>query len=232
MVRHLIKKENSKSSFLILKDSTGYSAFVMTILADSSYLKGEINKLNALKYNHRDEDFSGMVAYFTPKGQLINVWRYVDGKIVMNSNGNLNTNQIQSISGTVKKPNFQQKECYDYYWVETTNGNVDRTYYAFTICFDNGGGGGGDGDGPGSPNVSPDQPQPNCSVPTHGQSLKTNFNVPPDNPGDGGGTGYPQPSQCPTFKNLPSNMPSVDDITNNVQNPCLQAIIETIIYSE
>jgi hypothetical protein len=66
------KKEYSRSSFLTLNNGTGYKAYVMTVIADSSYLKGDLTKLDHNKYNKHDADFCGAVVYSTPKGAFVN----------------------------------------------------------------------------------------------------------------------------------------------------------------
>lgn len=53
----------------------------MTIVADSSWVGGNYQKLNAQTYRHRSADFSGSLLYFTPKGIFVAGYRYVNGKI-------------------------------------------------------------------------------------------------------------------------------------------------------
>lgn len=45
----------------------------MTVVADSSYINGDISKLKKNTYNQRDKDFSGIVIYSTPKGEFVSV---------------------------------------------------------------------------------------------------------------------------------------------------------------
>jgi hypothetical protein len=56
----------SRSSFLILNDSTGYHAYIMTFIADSAYINNDLSKLDRNKYNNRDADFSGVVFTLLP----------------------------------------------------------------------------------------------------------------------------------------------------------------------
>jgi hypothetical protein len=42
----------------------------MTILADPAYMKNDTTKLALNTYRKRDANFTGMVLYFTPKGQF------------------------------------------------------------------------------------------------------------------------------------------------------------------
>lgn len=48
------KKEYSKSSFLILFDGKNYEAYIMTILADSAYIKNDLSKLAHNTYSKHD----------------------------------------------------------------------------------------------------------------------------------------------------------------------------------
>ena len=74
-------KNPSKSSFLILNDGKTYTAYIMTILADSSYLQNDFTKLNHNSYSKRDNNFSGYVLYSTPEGKLLKGWHYSNGQI-------------------------------------------------------------------------------------------------------------------------------------------------------
>ena len=72
-------KENSKTSFIILNDGKGYQAFIMTILADASYIGNDPTKLAKNTYRKRDANFTGMVLYFTPKGKFVSGYAYKNG---------------------------------------------------------------------------------------------------------------------------------------------------------
>ena len=75
-------KSYSKSSFLLLNDSKGgYEAYIMTLIADSAWVGGDFTKLKNQTYNHKANDFGGRLLYFTPKGKLVNGYRYVNGRI-------------------------------------------------------------------------------------------------------------------------------------------------------
>ena len=71
----------SRSSFILFNNGNSYNAYVMTIIADSLYLRNDLSKLDHNKYNKRDSDFSGVVLYNTPKGEFISAWFYNNGKI-------------------------------------------------------------------------------------------------------------------------------------------------------
>ena len=75
-------KNASKNSFLIIGDAPNYKAYIISIVADSSYLRGDYSKLANLSYRHIDKDFTGSVLYFKPGGGLVNGYRYLNGKII------------------------------------------------------------------------------------------------------------------------------------------------------
>ncbi|HEY4326246.1 MAG TPA: hypothetical protein VGN20_19830 [Mucilaginibacter sp.] len=75
------KKQFSRSTFLLLNDGSSYQAYIMTIIADSAYLKNDFTKLDRNKYNKRESDFSGVVLYSTPLGKFVSSWFYENGNI-------------------------------------------------------------------------------------------------------------------------------------------------------
>jgi hypothetical protein len=91
----------SRTSFLIIGNKSNYKAYLMTIVADSSYLNGNINKLDALSYKNIDRAFSGYVIYFLPDGKLVNGYKYTNGSVIKTISINTNSNslQIQSTHG-------------------------------------------------------------------------------------------------------------------------------------
>jgi hypothetical protein len=74
-------KSTSKCSFIILQDAEGYQAYIMTIMADPAWLGADYSKLKTLSYRNKGEAFSGKVLYFSPKGRLLNGYRYHNGKV-------------------------------------------------------------------------------------------------------------------------------------------------------
>ncbi len=211
------KNAYSRSSFLLLKDSTGYNAYVMTIIADSSYLKNDLTKLDHNKYNKHDSDFSGVVLYFTPKGKFLSGWFYKNGSIsgalsstqttytLINTPGNglttqsLQTNELSAIT-----------TCQ--YWYQTvTAGGV--TYgptlldeSCTTTYYDSGGSTSTGTTGTsGNSGSSPSTPIP-CTVPGSSASaavsnghLIIDVAQPQPTPiGSTGDGGYPPPTTTPT----------------------------------
>ncbi|MDB5140168.1 MAG: hypothetical protein JWR12_2084 [Mucilaginibacter sp.] len=80
--QEIYQKENSKSSFLLINDGLNYHAYIMTVIADPAYLNNDKIKLAGNTYNKRDKKFSGMLLYFTPKGQFIKSYSYKNGQLI------------------------------------------------------------------------------------------------------------------------------------------------------
>jgi hypothetical protein len=231
----------SRSSFILINNGNGYDAYVMTLIADSAYLKNDRSKLDRNKYNKRDVDYSGLVLYFTPKGKYIGGWRYKDGHIVLPGNRD-NSSGVKVQSVGTSRVKTMSEDCYDYNLVAYTNGRVDYEIYMFTICSSGGpnspgngpgdiggdGGGGGGGSGPGDGGPSSATPPPPCNsavhpgpVPIINSSGKLIVNdVPPD-----GGDGFPPP-QGPCY------IETLTDITNNVTDPCLKSMVNSTINAD
>jgi len=53
------RKSYSRSSFLIINGAGGFKAYIMTLIADPSYLNNDFNKLQLNAYNKRDKNYSG-----------------------------------------------------------------------------------------------------------------------------------------------------------------------------
>jgi hypothetical protein len=64
-------KENSKASFILLKEGNSYQAYLMIIMADSAYIKNDPRKLARNTYQEIDTGFIGHVLYVTPKGKYL-----------------------------------------------------------------------------------------------------------------------------------------------------------------
>ncbi len=187
-------KKYSKTSFLILKDDQGYSAFVMVIIADSAYVKGDMRKLSHNTYSKHDADFAGMIIYFTPKGKYIHAYRYKNGHIVTTPAGN---NTQSSNAGRLSIN--EMYDCTDWYMVSyDALGNIVDYQFMYRECTpipD-------DGSNPGG-----GMPPQGCP-PVTGQSTgKLHINAGSPDPGDGSGDtgldpgdgGFPPPTtvNCP-----------------------------------
>jgi len=134
----IYKKEYSRTSFLIINDGQNTSAYIMTVIADSSYVKNNLSKLDNNRYNKHDPDFSGVVLYHSPKGQFIKGWFYKNGKILYNisprnennsvsSNGN--KRQVQKL-----KNNDTYQVCTDWFQLVFVNGQLLSSRYLDSYC--------------------------------------------------------------------------------------------------
>jgi hypothetical protein len=143
-----------------LNDGTSYTGYIMTIIADPAYLKNDLTKLNRLKYNQRDTDFTGAVLYQTPNGNFVSGWFYTDGIITgeMNAKNNSTTNAVKTGKPVTQnlKTDLVEEVCTDWYTQVTVNGVTYPPEYTSTTCvtYDNGDPGGSSGS-PGSSTGSP-----------------------------------------------------------------------------
>jgi len=62
-----LNKAYSRSYYLLINDSKKYDAYILTIIADSSYVNNDLSKLAHNTYRKQDADFS---ALFYTKGRL------------------------------------------------------------------------------------------------------------------------------------------------------------------
>jgi len=208
----------SRSSFILLNNGTGYDAYVMTLIADSVYIKNDLSKLTRNTYSKREADFSGLVLYFTPKGKYVSGWRYKDGHIVIPGAGTPNK-KVQDIAGPKLTPHNMEptEDCIDWFWVTYDNGVPIDYQYLYTTCATPGQGGGGD-----AGNTPPDCPPGTSRTQSTGH-LAVN-NMPPPPPDDGGGGGFPSPTTPG-----PCTVDAPATITNNVKDPCLKKMVDSTI---
>jgi len=219
----------SSSYYLVLNDGKNYEAYLMVVIADSAYVKNDLTKLSHNTYRKHDADFSGMVFYFTPKGEYVSGYLYKNGQLVPSS---ASTAQQQNSNNSTLKTNSVEAQCTDYYWevYNTDTGAIVSLTYMYTLCGSDDGGGGGGGGAP-AVNQCPNSPAPTT---TSINGLKVNSA--PANPGTGGtpGTGdggFPPP---PTTTACPVNVPTVDTLlnTNNLtqlQKDSLQTILNQVL---
>jgi len=211
-------KENSRSSFLILNDGTNYQAYIMTIIADPAYLKGDRSKLKNNTYNHRDTDFTGMVFYFTPKGQYVSGYAYKNGRRIKPASANAQTaNGLKTNSGQLQTTELS---CVAWYMGTYVNGELVDAVYMYTICTD---------DGLDSGGGQPVPPAPVCPPGTTAVNPGSKLQVTDDTgttgdglPGDDG-SGFPPPD---TSTNSACVAPAIID---SVKNPCLKAMVDSIM---
>src|SRR6185437_2427786 len=98
--RILNSKENSISSFILLNDGKNYSAYVMTLVADSDYVKNNPGWAAHNTYRKHDPAFSGLLLYFTPRGQFVNGYAFKNGRQVIQA--------IQDAAPAVKTRSIQK----------------------------------------------------------------------------------------------------------------------------
>jgi len=202
-------KAYTRSFFLMLNDGQKYEAYMMTIIADSDYVKNDLSKLAHNTYRKHDADFSGKVLYFTPKGQYLNGYTYQNGQLVTATSSAQQTgNQVvQSVNDGKLKTDDMAVQCTDWYLDFYIDGQFWYSSYFGTTCTGisggvstgGGGGGGSSGGGGGTGSAGSVPPPPPCapSAPiessvTGGHLTINNLPTPPDG-------GYPPPvnSPCP-----------------------------------
>jgi len=191
-----------KSSVLILKDNKGYSSYIMTIIADSIYLKNDFVKLANNTYSKKDADFTGTVLYFTPAGKYVSGYAYRQGKLLIPS-----TLANQTTSNKVN----DYGECIDWYlqYRDAQTGVLLDEEYLYTTCP----GGGAD-----------DGAIPNCSTNgvtglAPGSKVQINSMEPDPDPTTDPGTGFPDPttSTC--------TVPDIIDSLLKKTFPCASKLI-------
>jgi len=182
------KKEYSRSSFLIMKGSTGYEAYILTIIADSAYLKGNLNKLDRTTYAKRDAGFSGMVFYFTPKGKYVQGYAYKNGQLLTADANNSNASQSKLKTNTI------WEQCTDYYLDTWVNDVLVGEEYEYSICDYWDDGMGNNDPGANDPPPPPHCPISNVTVSNTGSKLHVNVITAP--PTDDGGLPQPNPTHA------------------------------------
>jgi len=79
----VFNKAYSRSSYVLINDKEKYNGYLLTIIADSDYVKNDPGRLSHNSYRKLDPDFSGLVLYYTPKGDYIGGYGYKQGKLVI-----------------------------------------------------------------------------------------------------------------------------------------------------
>jgi hypothetical protein len=228
--KFIAPKENSSSSFLIMNSTAGYEAYIMTIIADSAYLKGDRSKVSHNTYNKRDTDFSGMVLYFTPKGDYLSGYAYKNGRQVSPS-----SSSAQSSKGNVVQSQSRLKTndmivpadppgCTTY-WLAYYDSNGDLVSYTFLfqLCDPTSGPGNGN-----PPNSDPPPPLPPRCPPSDVDVVSipatklhvNNIPLPPDDD-----PGFPPPDPS---KPDPCHPVTPADTTVKVVDSCLLRALKAI----
>jgi hypothetical protein len=194
--RTIYNKAYSRSSFLLFKKSSGYEAYVMTIIADSSYVKSDLGKLNNNTYRKHDADFSGIVMYFTPKGKFVCSYGYRNGQLLPFGKSEQNNGlKAESVNdGSRKKQEIEQDPftitC-TYYYVDHYINDVwvDREWL-YRECYPTSGG--GNGSGGTSPTTPPKCPPLTGAVRAPKYQVLVDRDPIGENPPPGDG-GFPPP---------------------------------------
>ncbi len=207
--KQISNNQYSKSSFIILNNDKGSAAYIMTIIADSAYIKNDLSKLARNTYSKRDSDFSGTVVYTTPRGKFIHSYTYKNGHIV--APGQAVAQQVQG-SSKLKVNVVALLDCIDWYWTVRVDGVVISETYLYTTCDDGSSSGGGSG------------PPPPCETnAVNNPGVRINVVAPPDDGGDDG-DGFPDPTPVALTPCLEE-----PDTNNNVKNPCLKSMVSEVL---
>jgi hypothetical protein len=214
----LLNKAYSRSYYLLMNDGKEYEAYILTIIADSGYVKNDLSKLAHNTYRKQDTDFSGLALYFTPKGDYLGGYAYNNGQLVTPTTTQQNGSQtIQNVNNSNLKTNDMAVECtdwfLDYYWGDEFVYSV----YTGTTCTSYNSGSGSSGSshiGSGSsgtppPPVCAPTPPPPAANATNGSHLTVNF-IPPPNP-------------CTPI------VPVSQYITNDVHDLCIKSTVQASI---
>jgi hypothetical protein len=243
------KPENSRTTFLLIKNAGGYRAFIMTLIGDSDYLNGDKRKLEKNKYAKRDPNFSGMLLYYTPEGKYINHCQYKNGKKWTGTLATTKSNQSteQDKSQSKQTSTITITTCTDFYtWYVKDDGTESPHEYSYTTGkisytlessdpnYDGtgSGGSGGSSGGGGTGTTSPPPTRVDCPTilsiaPNKDQNKSTldNGETPKDTFDDDDG-GFPPsiPPGCPTSSSTNSAF-----IHNNVNDSCLRRLVQAAI---
>jgi len=209
----------SKSSFLILRNGNSYSAYIMTIIADSAYLKNDLSKLNRNTYSHRDTNFSGTVLYFTPKGQYLSGYKYINGNLVtvpsITNNTTVKTqSSVDDDGGTYT--------CTDWFLVNYIDGEPVSATFLYRTCVYNGDGNSNNPTLPGGGGGGGDQGCPTGYTPA---SIKVNtLDGPHDGLDDNPDPGFPEPAAPHVCVKI--------NVKNGCSDPCLRRLVDAALDDE
>ncbi len=223
----LLNKAYSRSYFLLLNDGKTYQAYILTILADSSYVNNDLSKLAHNTYRKLDADFSGKIIYFTPRGAYLGGYGYKNGKLVAPptaTSQQTGPQQIQSVNTGNLKPHAIVQQCTDWYIAYFIDGVFQDADYLTTTCVevDDGNNNASNnppppppcpaGSHPGPPVTPPCIPLSSIDAVNSGHLTTNNLPVPPP---DGGAPPPPGQTACSVDGQA---KPCPDDITD----PCAQ----------
>jgi hypothetical protein len=128
-------RKYNRSFFVLLNDGKGYKAYIMMIMADSVYVNNDLTKLTHNSYRKHDPDFTGMVLYFTPKGQYVSGCAYKNGALIIPSSAVADT--TSSSTNKIKVDVAQappSQDCTDWYLDTYVNDVLVSSEYVGTTC--------------------------------------------------------------------------------------------------
>ncbi|QKJ31364.1 hypothetical protein HQ865_16875 [Mucilaginibacter mali] len=125
-------KNYSRTSFLIFGSAENYTAYIMTVIADSAYINNDFTKLSQNTFQHHDPNFSGKLLYFTPKGKFVSGWIYKKGKLTaaLTSTGTKQTNSLKLLDGPVGTDPTQDGD-------GSSGGSGNCTYWYYVLRYGN-----------------------------------------------------------------------------------------------
>lgn len=209
-------KEYSRSSYIFLNNGTNYQAYVMTLIADSSYVKNDPSKLANNTYKKRDVDYSGLVLYFTPRGEYVNGYRYKNGKLI-------NTKR-KIAGGVVTNDAPSEPVCWYYFMVSYgLDGSPVAYRFLYSSC-EAFAGGGGSGGGEGAPPPCPGQSPTGTSSVRGGNAVNSEPPIDGGGPGDGGGFPAPAPCGVPQTREQKAEE-FVKKIDSSNLTPCVSKVV-------
>jgi len=226
-------KAYSRSYYLLINDKAKYEAYILTIIADSDYVKNDLTKLTHNSYRKIDADFSGLVLYHTPKGDYVGGYGYKDGHLVQPETATTQSDskKTQSVDMGALRPNTMVADCVDWYQQTTVyyedghSVTYDWVYLDTTCTYrDDGINPGGGTTPPATPPTLPPPPPPcpssTCSPVEY--AVRTNSIPPPTDPGDGGVPPPTNTTPC-TVKNCAPATVKTDSLTKHF--PCAVTLI-------
>ena len=205
-------KKYNRSYYLLLNDGKTYQAFIMMIMADSTYVNNNLGKLANNSYRKHDADFSGLVLYFTPTGQYAGGYAYQKGKLVQPATAGSSKIANQSINTKLKTNEVEA--CVDWYLDTYIDDELVSSQYLYTECNGTNSGGGGGSSTP---------PPPVCPSGSGSSGAEPDVAAPINNPiSDPGDGGYAPPPTTTTECPVNNPAPPPDTVTTKTPDPCTQ----------
>lgn len=247
-------RSGTLTHLLIVKQQNNLSMYAMTILADTSYLKGDYSKLAHNSYQSMDSNFTGAVLFNQMDGTFVNGWRYRNGVVTSRlsfaPSGSMATQNTNRLKVDVTQPIppgcgaivvvTLWEDC-SYYTSDVTDSHPFNCYTYTTTdvyadCSNSTSPVGGTTSGGSAPPpppcvpppaVPPTTPPANSTASVKGKLI---INIAQPLPGSGGTTTPPPPLQpCITVAKPVTTTTTTPKITDSIKNACLHAMVEATI---